>query len=167
MEVHKTQFVQMIHQNRGIINSLCQLYYRRVEDREDARQDIILQLWRSYPSFRQESAVSTWVYRVALNTLLAKIRKEKRCLPSESLESTDEANWMAIPQADDDLQLLHQIIQSLRPQDKAVVILYLEGYKNREIAEMLAMSPTNVSTKLNRIKTTLKKQYINLSYESR
>ncbi len=82
----KADFLNMIEQHQGIINSLCSFYYAWDEDRKDARQDVILQLWKAWPSFRGEAKLSTWLYKVSLNTLLAKLRKEKRRIKEEELE---------------------------------------------------------------------------------
>ncbi|MEL6942899.1 MAG: sigma-70 family RNA polymerase sigma factor, partial [Bacteroidota bacterium] len=132
---------------------------KTIEDQQDARQDIVLQLWKSFPNFRGESTINTWIYRVSLNTILAKIRNQKRRISTTSLE---EENVFSTPLPigiDDDVQQLKIIIDALKEQDKAVVILHLEGYKNKEIAVILETTPSNVSTRLNRIKTTLKNYY--------
>ncbi|MEM9921508.1 MAG: RNA polymerase sigma factor [Bacteroidota bacterium] len=163
----KSAFVRIVQQHMGIINSLCQIYYQQAEDRQDARQDIVLQLWKSYPSFRAESAISTWIYRVGLNTLLAKKRKEKRRPQSQAIDPLMHGRMEVASGVDDDLLLLRSLIAGLKDTDKALVVLYLEGYKNKEIAEMLCMSTSNVSTKLNRIKKDLKKKYQNTNHETR
>ena len=76
----KATFLKIVEEHQGIINSLCKLYYARPEDQKDARQDVILQLWRAWPTFRGESSIGTWIYKVCLNVLLAKKRKENRLL---------------------------------------------------------------------------------------
>ena len=157
MELKKQNFIKIIHENRGTIRSLCKVYYGSNEDQEDAFQDIVLQLWKSFNSFRGESEISTWIYRVSLNTILTKIRKEKK---SVSVEPIDGHHfYISHAKADDDIELLLIIIQSLKDIDKAVVVLHLEGYQNKEIAEILNMSPSNVSTRFNRVKTQLKMKF--------
>ncbi len=157
----KTAFLKVIEAHQGIVNSLCGLYYAQVEDKKDAQQDVIVQLWKAWASFRGESKVSTWIYKVSLNTLLAKRRNEQRKIKAESLDS----GWSALANtaSDDDVLLLQQVIGLLNDDDKALVILYLEGYKNIEIAEMLEISSTNVGSRLNRIKTKLKEHYKTLT----
>ncbi len=159
MDTSKEFFLQLIANHKGIIKSLCTVYYSKAEDQQDIRQDIILQLWKSLPTFRGESTTSTWVYRVSLNTILSKVRKEQRQPLKESIDSTHENVLTTSYQYDDDLQVLKQLIQSLKAIDKAVIILYLEGYKNKEIAELIQLSSSNVSTRLNRIKTQLKSKF--------
>ena len=157
MELKKQNFLKITNQNRGIIRSLCKVYFGSVEDQKDAFQDVILQLWKSFDSFRGESKISTWIYRVGLNTILAKVRKEKKQVVVEPIDQ--QHFHLSTANADDDVELLSIIIQSLRDIDKAIIILHLEGYKNKEIAEMLDLSPTNVSTRFNRIKFQLKTKY--------
>lgn len=142
--------------------SVCKAYYPVDEDQKDAFQDIILQLWKSYDTFRGEAKVSTWIYKVSLNTLLTKLRSDQRKVVTASISIADK---LPVTMADDDIELLKSIISSLKELDKAIVILYLEGYKNKEIAGMLNLTPTNVSTRLNRIKAELKEKFKRAHYE--
>jgi len=160
----KQNFLNLIEEHAGIINSLCRLYYARQEDQKDARQDVILQLWKAWPKFRGDSKISTWMYKVSLNVLLAKKRKENRSIEEEELAHENFAEDNPGFPTDDDVQLLLQIIEWLNDEEKAVVILYLEGYKNKEIANILMTSQTNVSTRLHRIKTKLRNHYQTLMY---
>jgi len=157
VELQKQNFIQIIERNQGIVKSLCKAYYASYEDQRDAFQDIVLQLWKSFDTFRGESALSTWIYRVSLNTLLAKVRKERNKIITAPLSISAQISQIAM--ADDDKELLNIVIQSLKDVDKAIVILYLEGYKSREISEILNLTPTNVSTRLNRVKTELKAKF--------
>jgi RNA polymerase sigma-70 factor, ECF subfamily len=163
VELQKQNFIRIINGHQGIVKSLCKAYYASYEDQKDAFQDIVLQLWKSLDTFRGESELSTWIYGVSLNTLLAKVRKEKNKIIAEPLFISDQHAPMAM--ADDDHELLHIVIQSLKDVDKAIVILYLEGYKNKEISQMLDVTPTNVSTRLNRVKTELKAKFKKHHYE--
>lgn len=165
MELQKKNFVRIINAHQGIVRSLCKAYYQGYEDQKDAFQDIILQLWKSFGTFRGESEVSTWIYRVSLNTLLGKARTERNKIVQEPLVVAEFTAPAAA--ADDDKELLAMVIQSLKELEKAIVILYLEGYKNREIAEILDLTPTNVSTRLNRVKAELKTRFKNRHYEFR
>jgi len=163
VESQKQNFIRIISDNHGIVKSLCKAYYTRYEDQRDAYQDIILQLWKSFDTFRGESERSTWIYRVSLNTLLAKVRNERNKIITEPLLIPDLIKPIAL--ADDDRELLRIVLQSLKEVDKAIVILYLEGYKNKEISQILDLTPTNVSTRLNRAKTELKAKFKNHGYE--
>ncbi|MEM9676256.1 MAG: RNA polymerase sigma factor, partial [Bacteroidota bacterium] len=74
---NRKKFLEQLHQHQGLIYSLCHSYFANSEDREDAFQEIVLQLWKSYPSFRKESAVSTWMYRVALQTIFNLLKQRR------------------------------------------------------------------------------------------
>jgi len=166
-EAQQTDFVKTVEQHQGIINNLCRLYHSNLEDQKDSRQDIVLQLWKSYPLFRGESSVSTWIYRVSIHTILAKIRKQKRRITTATFDDLCESAAVLPLGVDDDIQLLKSIIASLDADNKALVILYLEGYKNKEIATILNISASNVSTRLNRIKAKLKNQYQKLHHATK
>lgn len=165
MELHKSKFIRIIDANKGIVRSLCKAYYISAEDQKDAFQDSVLQLWKSFETFRGESEISTWIYRVTLNTLLTKVRNEKRKIDTESIDASELS--LSTAMADGDIELLNMVIQSLKDLDKAIVILYLEGYKNKEISQILNLTPTNLSTRLNRVRAELKAKFKNHDYEFR
>ncbi|WP_185731478.1 RNA polymerase sigma factor [Larkinella rosea] len=155
------EFVQLIAQHQKLIHSVCSLYYPLPEDRKDLFQEIVLQLWKSYPTFNYQSKVTTWLYRVALNTVFARIRKEKSRPRNEPLsEQIDQ-----IPSADSDnvessaTQELYRAISQLSDEDKAIILLHLDEHSNDEIATMMSMSRTNVSTRMSRIKNRLSKLF--------
>lgn len=165
MESKKQSFIQTINDNRGIIRSLCKVYYRSNEDQKDAFQDIILQLWKSFDTFLGKSKISTWIYRVGLNTILTKRRGDEKSISVEPIDTLHQN--VCTGKADDNLELLYIIIQALKDIDKAIVVLYLEGYQSKEIAEILKMSPTNVTTRFNRLKSELKIKFNNKSHATK
>ena len=155
-------FITTIQRHTGIINSICGNYFPEFDDFKDARQDVILQLWRSFPTFRGESKISTWIYRVALNTILAKRKKDHNLGANEPLS---QVHIDQISSGDDlsvdDLQEFSWLISKLDDSDKAIVMLLMEGYPNKEIAVILDLTATNVSTRVNRLKYKLKNRYLN------
>ncbi len=161
MKLEKQQFVHIIKDNTGIIKSLCKVYYATNEDQNDAFQDIVLQLWNSFDTFKGKSKISTWIYRVSLNTILHNKRRDKHMIAIESLDTPHQA--ISTANADDSLELLHMIIQSLKDIDKAIVVLHLEGFRSKEIAEILKISPSNVTTRFNRLKAQLKIKFNKVS----
>jgi RNA polymerase sigma factor (sigma-70 family) len=163
----KEVFLQLIVTHQRIINSVCHIYFSQAEDRKDARQDIILQLWKSLPSFRNESQISTWIYKVSLNTALVKIRREKKFRDEESLSDVHFGNAVVPVFADDELQQLMHILKQVEGIDKAIIILHLEGYSHKEIAAMINLTPTNISTRMNRIIVKLRSIYKSKHYEHR
>lgn len=163
----KKYFLQTISRYQGLINSVCKMYVVNKPDFEDMRQEVILQLWKSLPAFRHESKISTWIYRVAFNTLLSNKRDTKKHSNYLSL-SEAEHDSLAVPVfADDEIQHLLFVISQLEDKDKAIVVLYLEGYSHKEIADILSFTTTNISTRMNRIKSRLKEMYKTSQHEPR
>lgn len=156
------EFVKTIQNNSGIINSICSTYFPKHEDFKDARQDVILQLWRSFPTFRKESKISTWIYKVALNTILAKRKKERNLGANQplSLVHLDQIAY-STDVTMDTVQEFSWLVSTLEDCDKAIVLLLVEGYSNKEIAVILELTVTNVSTRLNRLKNKFKNRYFN------
>ncbi len=154
----KEFFIELVLKHVQIIYKICDLYADK-EDQEDLKQEIIYQLWKSYPSFRGDSKFQTWMYRVALNTALLGLRANK----IKYKELTDKE--LQIPNELDDekpkqIQLLYHQIARLRDLDKTVLFLYLEGCSYLEIAEILGLSKSNVGVRLTRIKEKLRKMII-------
>jgi RNA polymerase sigma-70 factor, ECF subfamily len=152
----KEPFLLIINQNQGLILKVCNMYCDTKEDREDLFQDIVLQLWRSYPSFQKGSKISTWMYRVALNTAITRVRKEAR--REKFAELGTEAFTVPTLEGDTDehLLLMYQGIKQLSQVDQALTLLYLEECSYKEIAEIMGLSESNVGFKLNKIKTRLR-----------
>ena len=155
----QNEFVQLLAAHQKLVHSVCSLYYPLPEDRQDLFQEIALQLWKSYPTFNHQSKVTTWIYRVALNTVFAKIRKEKVRPKSDSFS---EAAYQ-VPQPDptdraEAITDLYRAIHQLSDVDKAIVVLYLDEHSYEEIAGIVKMSRTNVSTRIGRIKARLEKR---------
>src|SRR5690606_20491839 len=162
----KSAFISLIQANQGLVHSLCKLYSRSAEETKDYRQDVLLALWQAFPNFRKESKTSTWMYRVGLNTLISNHRKRASRIVTEPYSEVAELHPSSEAGSDDGLLVLQRAIGMLNPMDKAVVILHLEGYAHKEIADLLGLSETNVSTRLNRIKKQLEKNIKSLEHES-
>lgn len=144
----RREFLKQIHQHQGLIHSLCRSYFANAEDREDALQEIILQLWKSYPSFKGASSVSTWMYRVALQTIFNLLRQRRFTYATLPEQLADGHT--------DNSELIRVALSALNPSDRALLILYLEGYQYQEIAEVSSLTLTNVSTRLSRIRQKLR-----------
>jgi len=163
----KKHFLQIITTYQGLINSVCKMYAQEKEDFKDMQQEVILQLWKALPGFRNESKISTWIYRVAFNTILSNKRHTKKHSNHLSLCELDHDSLAGGVFADDEVQHLMFIISQLEDNDKAIVMLYLEGYSHKEMAEILSLTATNISTRMNRIKEKLKEIYKTKQHESR
>jgi RNA polymerase sigma-70 factor, ECF subfamily len=150
------EFTALIHEHRGIIYKVIRLYVRHEEDEQDLFQEIILQAWRSLPNFKGNSKFSTWLYRVALNTVLSFKRRPQLVVPHENLAdlktSTDGSKIL------DDAESLYIAIRELNEIERMIITLHLEGYENEEIADMTGLSKNNTAVKLHRIKEALIKR---------
>ena len=151
------EFLSVIKEYERVIYKVCYLYATKNAPLNDLYQEVVLNIWKAFGKFRGESKISTWIYRIALNTCISFIRKEKN-IP-EVVTLTQEANWMADDQ--DELQVmlkeLHLLINRLGQLDKSIILLYLEEKSYEEISEITGLTVTNVATKLSRIKEKLRK----------
>jgi RNA polymerase sigma-70 factor (ECF subfamily) len=134
------------------------VYCDTLVDREDLFQEIVSQLWRSYPTFRNESKVSTWMYQVALNTAITHFKKNKRRPDRNDLNKNifQIADDHYDDSFEEQLKLLHKAIAQLTGIEKSIVLLYLEDKKYEEIAEIIGITQNYVRVKMNRIKGKLK-----------
>lgn len=128
-----------------------------VADKEDLFQEITLQAWKSISNFRGDAQFSTWLYRVALNTAITFFRKERKQVETTFTENFPHAKDQYDP-IEEQVQAMHKAIAALSKIDKALVMLYLDDYSYKEMAEVLGMTVTNVGVKMNRIKTKLKEE---------
>ena len=153
----KEGFLELVQQNISIIHKVCNIYCYRKAYWEDTYQEIVYNLWKSYPSFRKESQFTTWMYRVALNTALSQNRKEKKNLSIIAQGYSDAEDSMAEAAEDHNrIDLLYSAIDSLRQIDKAIVLLWLEKKSYAEISVITGLTESNVSVRLVRIKEKLK-----------
>lgn len=153
------EFLQIIQKNQGIIYKVCSLYCDSHDDRDDLFQEIVVQLWKSYPSFRQESKVTTWMYRVALNTAITSFKKTKR-RPDQnrlSFQNFQIADEDYDTETEESIKLLHKAVKKLSGIEKSIILLFLENKKYEEIAEITGITQNYVRVKMNRIKKKLKK----------
>lgn len=152
MKEKEAQFLRLVDQHQGILHKICRLYRNTVAEREDLFQDMMYQLWKSYPSFRGEARFSSWMYRVALSTAIAKYKKPS--LPTtQDLKQEPAAENVEVT---DQQEALRSAMERLNPIEKAIMSLYLDDYKYEEMAEILGISVNLVGVKLNRIKKKLK-----------
>ena len=152
-------FIEQISKNQGIIHKICNIYCINSEDKKDMMQEITLQLWRAYPSFKGDSKFSTWMYRISFNTAITNIRKSKRSPLMEALFDSDQdiPEKEDFTELDDDVNMLYKAISKLKEADRAIILLYLEEKSYNEIAEIVGISEKNVSVKLVRLKKKLEK----------
>ncbi len=151
----QTQFQTLLTQHWGIVLKVAYSYGHTAEDREDLVQEICLQLWRSFALYDTSRKFSTWMYRVALNVAISDWRRNgKKRTKLVSIDSAEADQIIAppMPEPDERIALLNQLIAALDPFNRALMLLYLEERSYREIADILGISETNVATKLSRLK---------------
>ncbi len=157
----RRRFLDLLHGHQRMVRKVCAVYAAGPEEREDLFQEIVMQLWRAWPSFRGDSSFATWAYRVALNTALFRRRKAvtERSVAAKDPEASTSAPAPSEPdpaETKEAVQLLHECIRTLRELDRAIVLLHLEARPHAEIAEFTGLSTGNVTVRLHRIKNTLR-----------
>ena len=162
--MEKDQFISVIKENQNLIYKICYSYCSNSENRKDLQQEILLQLWNSFSKFDGRAKLSTWIYRIALNTAISYYRNDSKHRDKKINIDTSIISFSSfeyVPEQDEDIAMLYQFIENLNKMDKALILLYLDDNKYKDIAEILGISETNVATKISRIKKALKEQCIN------
>ena len=153
MKKNEEDFSRIVRENKGTIYTVCHMFADCQDEADDLFQEVLLNLWKGFGSFRGDSKVSSWIYRVALNTCISAERKSQR---HKTERLSMDINLYE--DKDDDsrqVQQLHKLIGRLGVIDRAIVLLWLENMSYEEIAGILGISAKNVSVKLVRIKEKL------------
>ena len=160
MKSLKDEFLEILSNYQGILHKVNLIYFRNVSDREDNFQEIIYQLWKSYPDLRNKDSIGSWIYAVSINTSISRLKKKTRIEYREELpESMDTYDIEEKTSRDNDFRSLLQAISNLNEIDKSIMLLYLEEKSYDEIAEILGISKSNVGVRINRAKELLKKTF--------
>ena len=152
------EFVTLLEDNQNILHKICRLYTSDLNSHQDLFQEMVIQLWGSFPKYRGEAKFSTWAYRVSLNTAISMYRGSRKKITTVSWDNSlaniryEEYN----DQKDQQLNWLYNAVRQLNDIDKALIYLYLEDKDYQEISETLGISVINARVKMNRIKTKLK-----------
>jgi RNA polymerase sigma-70 factor (ECF subfamily) len=152
------QFEKQIEQNELLIYKVCNIYAYTEADRQDLFQEIVIQLWKAYPKFRGEAKMSTWLYRVAINTAITGLRKDKHFIQSYEphLLPTEISDATPYKIKEEQFQQLYAAIEQLNEIEKAIVMLYLEEKSYEEMEEILGITSGNLRVKMTRIKDKLR-----------
>ena len=150
----KEEYVELVSQYKDVIFKVCYIYAEK-DELEDYYQEVLIQLWRSLPTFRGESKISTYIYRISLNTCISHVRKKSKIANRVPLIDVNisENNIEKRMQIDE----LYALINKLNKLEKAVILLWLEERDYEEIASIVGISKANVAVKINRIKEKLRK----------
>lgn len=165
MKEKEQEFLNRMESHKGILYKVSKMYMDNPDDQQDLFQEIVCQLWKSYDSFRNESQFSTWMYRVAVNTAIVFLKKEKRKvdkyeIASENIKEEEGDSHIKESQ----LEHFYKAVQKLDKIDKAIIFYQLEGFSHKEIGDNLGISEGNARVKLNRAKEKLKEIIKNQGY---
>lgn len=159
-KLKEQKFKKLLNDDKDMIYRLCYAYLYNKNDVEDLFQEIVINIWNSLQNFRSEAKISTWIYRIAVNTALMHNKKDSKL--KETFKNIEVQHHDRI---EDDLDEnkekesriieLRKAIAQLKKQDRLVISLVLEGVKYEEISEIMGMTLSNVGVKINRIKTKL------------
>lgn len=154
----QARFEALVSENLGIVYKIAHAYVRDAEDRRDLAQQIVTEAWRSFPDFDPSRKFSTWMYRIALNVAISHHRSAtvRARVMSPFDGALETLPGPQTPDADDRLRELHRVIDALDDFSRALVLLYLEGHDQREMADILGLTETNVSTRLSRLRQRLR-----------
>jgi RNA polymerase sigma-70 factor (ECF subfamily) len=165
-QLSEQEFLRAIEMHKGILYKVSRMYFDKLEDQQDLFQEIILQLWKSLDSFKGNSEFSSWMYRVALNTAIVFFKKEKRKQDNFTIIKNEPID-NEVYDSEKDQQLVHfyKAVKQLTKIEKAIIILLIEGYSGKKIAENLGLSEVNVRVKIKRTKNKLQEIIKTQGYE--
>jgi len=159
----KEEFLEILKNYQGILHKVNLVYFHNEVDRKDNFQEIIYQLWKSFPKLQNKNSIGSWIYAVSINTSISKLKKESRIIyhdkPAEFFDITDNSGEIS---RNEEFQLLLQAIYKLNEIDKSIMLLYLEEKSYEEIAEIIGISKSNVGVRINRAKEILKQNLMHL-----
>lgn len=154
MNSKEQQFTQLVKLHKETIYTVCLMHTADQDEAQDLMQEALIQLWRSFETFRGESDIRTWIWRVTSNACISFCRKEEKHRGTLQLEVAD---LLTIDDEDNrQIRMLHDRIYRLRPFDRTVVLLWMEDMSYEEIGQILGISAKNVSVRLFRIKEQLR-----------
>ncbi len=157
-------FGTLLQRNSGIVFKVANSYARDIDDRAELAQEIAAQLWHAYPNDDPMRRFSTWMYRIALNVAIShlrhlELRRRHDAVPlDDALHDVVDGN-AADPEQQQRLHLLQGFIARQPPLDRALLLLYLEERPQREIADILGITESNVSTKIGRLKQRIRDEF--------
>ena len=152
-------FGELLERHRGIVFKVSGSYARHPEDRAELMQEIAAQLWRAWPDYDPARSFSTWMYRIAINTAISHVRSNQaqyRSVPLDDHAATLADDAPSIPEVVDRVRLLRAFMDVLDPLQRALLLLYLEERSTREIAQVLGLAESTVTTRVGRLKQRLR-----------
>jgi RNA polymerase sigma-70 factor (ECF subfamily) len=155
-EVEQRQtFETWLKQHKGLVFKVVRAYAFTAMDMDDLFQEITIQVWGSVPAFREQSSVTTWIYRISLNTAMKWLRRERKHSRNEAIDDVPQVLLEIRGQTDERLTWLYEEIYKLDEVDRSIALLMLDGFAYKDMAEILGITESNVGVKINRIKKHL------------
>ncbi len=165
--INQERFLSLVEENKKILYKVANAYCKEPYERPDLIQEIVTRLWQSFNRFDNRCQFSTWMYRIAINVAISFYRSQSRnvgnTLPIKDFVLEIAVADQMLEQAGDDIRLMYKLINQLDELNRILIILYLDGYSQDEIAEILGISSSNVSTKINRVKQKLQHEFKSIS----
>jgi len=149
------EFISLIKQYERVIYNVCTFYMSETSLLEDLYQEIVLNLWKAFPNFRNESQISTWIYRIALNTCISDLRRNAKFRQNVPLSFLEQIIFEQDTKSIE-IQELYSLIYKLNKIERSIILLWLEEKSYQEIADITGFSVANVATRLKRTKEKLK-----------
>ncbi len=160
LKTQESEFIVYLEGYKKLSAKVARIYCKNPEDQKDLIQEIIIQLWKSFQKYDKNYSVSTWTYRIAINVSISYLRKTSSKTINHNIFLQENELMPAEDSAiDEQLKQLYLFIDRLKPTDKAIILLFLEGCSNKEISEVMGFTTTNVSTRKLRIKEELKNYF--------
>jgi RNA polymerase sigma-70 factor (ECF subfamily) len=160
----EARFLELVEAHRRILYKVARAYGRSGADAEDLAQEMVVQLWRSFPRYDPAFKFSTWMYRIALNVAISWLRRERTQTRHRVADGEQVLLALRTPEPEagasaEDLALLYAAIARFEPLDRALLMLYLDGVAQQEIGSVLGITTTNVATKIGRLKERLRADF--------
>lgn len=150
----EASFLEHIQSNQGLIYKLVSIYSDQQEDKKDLYQEIMYQAWKSWPNYKGQSKISTWLYKVCLNTIFTFKRRKSIVDYTDKMESIP-IYVTPVSEQKENTARLHKAIKMLKETDRAIIAMHLDGYSNEEISDLIGITGNNTNVKLHRIKQQL------------
>ena len=154
MKIDEKEFEQLVKKHKNTIYTVCFMFSKDSEEVNDLFQEVLINIWQGLPSFKGQSKMETWIWRISLNTCISCERKKKK---NATVPLTMDVDFFEDKDAEaQQVRMLYDRVHRLKPFDRAIVLLWLEGIAYDEIAAIVGITTSNVATRLFRIREQLK-----------
>lgn len=160
MKSNQKDFLKILSAYQKIIHKVNQIYFKSKADKEDNFQEVVYQLWRSFQLLQDKEKPASWIYAVAINTSISKIRKDSRLEFRDSVPDIEMIDPFEQQERNENYLRLLNALYKLNEIDKSIMLLYMEDYSYEEIAEIVGMTSSHIGVKIYRLKSQLQKELI-------